>query len=83
MPEHKAVLSCVNFELPRAVNRQNYLRKDCQGVTIKIYSDSVFLGALLVGQGGIGWRGSKKRLRKLTWTEFSDTMQNRLQNRAR
>lgn len=80
--QHSAKMSCFNLELPRSVKRKDFFQKDCQGLTIKIFSDN-FLGTVLIGQGGIGWRGAKKRLRKLNWTEFAQTMQNRLQNRSK
>jgi hypothetical protein len=81
--QHLAKMSLVNLDLPRSVRRRNATKKDCQGLTISAYSGNVFLGDLLIGQGGIGWRGAKKRIRKLNWTEFAQTMQSRVQNRAK
>jgi hypothetical protein len=83
---HKAIFSCTNIELPKAVKPSKFSSgkkpKFNSGITINLFNDDLILGTLLIGQGGIQWRSKEcEKLRSLNWTDVANTLDNRLANR--
>jgi hypothetical protein len=81
---HKALFSCTNIELPKAVKRKSSTDKNNSGITINIFNvaENSILGTLYIGQGGFAWRPKNcTKSKSLNWSDVATMLNNRLANK--